>query len=36
MSKHERTWNIIGVVLATILVSYILWSAWCMISGAAW
>lgn len=36
MSKHERAWNILGITLAIVLVAYILWSAWCMVSGAAW
>ncbi len=36
MSKRERAWNTIGVVLAVILVGYILWSASMTIAGAAW
>lgn len=31
--RHERTWNIVGVVLATILVVYVLFSAWMKASG---
>lgn len=36
MSKHERAWNILGITLAIILVGFLLWSAYMMISGAAW
>ncbi|MDR6172636.1 flagellar basal body-associated protein FliL [Curtobacterium sp. SORGH_AS776] len=33
VSKRERIWNIIGVLLATILVGYVLYSAWMKASG---
>lgn len=35
VSKHERAWNILGIMLAAILVGYVLSSAF-MIATAAW
>ncbi|WP_336698197.1 hypothetical protein [Curtobacterium sp. USHLN213] len=31
--RRERAWNIIGVLLATTLVGYVLYSAWMKASG---